>query len=233
MLPENWRPTMTGHSHRYTKLALTMLCVGALGACKPSDRATDTAAARTDSAAGRLDSAGTAAGNTMTDSAHRNMASNNAGSWTNDRIFGFTHNADNGEIALGKLASTKATNPQVKAFARQMVTDHQAMMSEAHALMGKVNAKVDSTWDDAKSLADNGRDKLKELTDKEKGADWDKNYIESQVDMHQKVLDKLTDASKSSTDSTVAKTLVKASGKVQEHLTKAQALKSQLDNAKS
>jgi putative membrane protein len=219
---------MTGHNHRNTKLALTMLCIGALGACTPSDRTatSDTAAARTDSAAGRLDSSATAAGNTMSDSAHANMASN-AG-WTNDRIFGFTHNADNGEIALGKLASTKATNSQVKAYARQMVTDHQAMMKESHAMMTKVNANVDSTWNDAKDLADNGRDKLKDLTDKEAGNDWDKNYIDSQVEIHQKVLDKLTDAAKNPTDSTLAKSLVKASGKVQEHLTKAQSIKATL-----
>jgi putative membrane protein len=183
-------------------------------------------AARTDSAAGRLDSAG----NAMADSAHNNMnMSANAGGWTNDRVFGFTHNADNGEIALGRLASTKGTDAQVKAFGKQMVTDHQAMMNEAHALMGKLNATPDSTWDDAKDVADKGRDKLKDLTDKTAGADWDKNYIESQVDMHQKVLDKLSDAAKNPADSSVAKALVKASGRVQEHLTKAQAIKTALD----
>jgi predicted outer membrane protein len=101
-------------------------------------------------------------------------------------------------------------------------------MKEAHALMAKVNANVDSTWNDAKDLASNGADKLKELTDKEKGADWDKNYIESQVDMHQRVLDKLTDAAKSSTDSTITAALAKTTAKVQEHLTKAQSIKAGL-----
>jgi putative membrane protein len=215
---------MTGQALRFTKLSLTLLCVGALGACSKADRTTDTAAARTDSAAGRVDSA---ANSMASDSANR---MNTAGSWTNDHVFGFTHNADNGEIALGKLASTKATNSQVKSFAQQMVKDHQAMMTEAHSLMSKVNATADSTWDDAKDLANGGADKLKELTDKEKGADWDKNYIESQVDMHQKVLDKLQDAVKNSSDTTVTAALSKATAKVQEHLTKAQSIKAGLDN---
>ena len=213
---------MTGQALRFTKLSLALLCVGALGACSRADNAADTAAARTDSAAGRVDSAT----NAMGDSASR--AASAAGSWTNDHIFGFTHNADNGEIALGKLASTKATNSVVKSFASQMVKDHQAMMSDAHALMGKVNAKADSTWGDAKDLADDGAEKLKELTDKEKGADWDKNYIESQVDIHQKVLDKLQDAVKNNTDTTVTAALSKATAKVQEHLTKAQSIKAGL-----
>src|SRR5215203_1278543 len=220
----HWRRNMTGQALRFTKLSLAVLCVGALGACSKADRAADTAAARTDSAAGRFDSTTNAM---STDSANRANAS---GSWTNDRIFGYTHNANNGEIALGKLASTKATNSQVKSFAQQMVKDHQAMMTEAHSLMSKVNATADSTWDDAKDLANNGTDKLKELTDKEKGAVWDKNYIESQVDMHQKVLDKLQDAVKSSSDTTVTAALSKATAKVQEHLTKAQSIKAGLDN---
>jgi putative membrane protein len=215
---------MTGQALRFTKLSLTLLCVGALGACSKADRTTDTAAARTDSAAGRVDSA---ASSMASDSANR---MNTAGSWTNDHVFGFTHNANNGEIALGKLASTKATNSQVKSFAQQMVKDHQAMMTEAHSLMSKVNATADSTWDDAKDLANGGADKLKELTDKEKGADWDKNYIESQVDMHQKVLDKLQDAVKNNSDTTVTAALSKATAKVQEHLTKAQSIKAGLDN---
>lgn len=208
---------MTGQALRFTKLSLA-LCVGALGACSKADNAADTMAARTDSAAGRVDSAATA----------NNMAS---GSWTNDRIFGYAHNAHNGEIALGKLASTKATNSQVKAYGQQMVKDHQAMMNDAHTLMGKVNAAVDSTWDDAKDLAGDGAEKLKELTDKERGADWDKNYIESQIDMHQRVLDKLTDAVKNNADTTVTTALTKSSAKVQEHLTKAQSIKAGLDNA--
>jgi putative membrane protein len=156
-----------------------------------------------------------------------NMA-HNAGAWTNDHIFGFAHNANEGEIALGKLASTKATNPKVKEFGAEMVKDHQAMMKDAHALMTKVNATPDSTWDDAKDLASGAADKLKELTDKAKGADWDKNYIDNQVDAHQKVLGKLQDAAKATTDSTVAAGLAKATAKVQEHLTKAQSIQAGL-----
>ena len=213
---------MTGQALRFTKLTLA-LCVGALGACSKADRAADTAAARTDSAAGRVDSA-SAANSMANDSANRSTS----GTWTNDHIFGYVHNADNGEIALGKLASTKATNSVVKAFGAQMVKDHQAMMKDAHALMSKVNAGVDSTWDDAKDLAGDGTEKLKELTDKEKGADWDKNYIESQIDMHQRVLDKLQDAVKNNTDTTVTAALTKATAKVQEHLTKAQSIKAGL-----
>lgn len=210
---------MTGQAHGILKLSLALLCVGTLGACKKADNAVDTAAARTDSAAGRLDS---------TAMANPNAMATTSGSWTNDRIFGFGHFANEGEIALGKLASTKATNSQVKAFGSQMAKDHHTMMGDLHARLGKLNAVLDTTWDDAKNLAGDGTEKLKELTEKEKGADWDKNYIESQIDMHQRVLDKLTDAAKSTTDSTLTAALAKTTAKVQEHLTKAQSIKAGL-----
>jgi putative membrane protein len=201
---------------------MALVCATAIGACSKADRTADTAAARTDSAAGRLDSTAMAKTDTGMNMAH------NAGAWTNDHIFGFAHNANAGEIALGKLAETKATNAKVKAYAAEMVKDHQAMMKDAHSLMEKVKANADSTWDDAKDLASNGQDKLKELTDKAKGADWDKNYIDYQVDAHQKVLGKLQDAAKATSDSTVSAGLAKATATVQEHLTKAQSIQAGL-----
>ncbi|MBW8768491.1 MAG: DUF4142 domain-containing protein [Gemmatimonadetes bacterium] len=194
---------------------MALFCATAIGACSKADRTADTAAARTDSAAGRLDSTAMAKTDTGMNMAH------NAGAWTNDHIFGFAHNANAGEIALGKLAETKATNAKVKAYAA-------AMMKDAHSLMEKVKATADSTWDDAKDVASNGADKLKELTDKAKGADWDKNYIDYQVDAHQKVLGKLQDAAKATSDSTVSAGLAKATATVQEHLTKAQSIQAGL-----
>jgi len=213
---------MIAHAHRLTTISMALVCATALGACSKADRTADTAAARTDSAAGRIDSTAMAKSDSGMNMAH------NAGAWTNDHIFGFAHNANEGEIALGKLAETKATNAKVKAFAAEMVKDHQAMMKDTHALMEKVKATADSTWDDAKDLANGANDKLKELTDKAKGADWDKNYIDNQVDAHQKVLGKLQDAAKATTDSTVAAGLAKATAKVQEHLTKAQSIQAGL-----
>ena len=46
--------------------------------------------------------------------------------------------------------------------------------------------------------------------------------------MHKKVLDKLQDAAKSTTDTTVSAGLVKATAKVQEHLTKAEHIDASL-----
>jgi putative membrane protein len=205
--------------HRLTSLTLTVLCLVAFGACKSKDNyaSTDTTAARTDSAAGRIDSTAMASPMATT-----------SGKWTNNQIFGFAHNANNGEIAQAKLAETKAANPQVKAFARQLVKDHEAMMAQAHSVFGKLNAAPDTVFDDARDLAKEGGEELKELTEKPAGAGWDKEFIDVQIKAHKKVLDELQEAAKNTTDSTVTNALAKTTAKVQEHLTKAETLKTQL-----
>ncbi len=47
------------------------------------------------------------------------------------------------------------------------------------------------------------------------------------IDDHKKVLDKLQDAAKNTTDPEVRAALEKATGKVQQHLTKAEDIKAQ------
>lgn len=208
-------------------VALAVAAVAMLGACSKSNSAYDTAAARTDTAAG-----------SMADSMHRdtlnhtdstNMA---RGGWTPASIVGYAATADSGEIALGKLGEKKATNPAVKAFAREMVTDHSAMLKEDHSLGTKLSAKWDSTTNNVGDLLNHTRDELKDLTDKAKGADWDGDFMDKMIGDHQDVLNKLQDAAKNTTDTSLQSALEKATAKVQEHLTKAQDIKNNKLNTK-
>ena len=115
-----------------------------------------------------------------------------------------------------------------EAVTRQMVTDHEAMLKDAKSLATKLNAQADTANGDAKDLLKDANDELKELTDKAAGADWDKEFIEKEVDGHQHVLDKLQDAAKNTTDPDLRAALEKATGKVQQHLTKAQDIQAKL-----
>src|SRR5262245_30221062 len=46
------------------------------------------------------------------------------------------------EVAMGKLAGSKAEHSQVKEFGRKMVTDHEAMNSELRELASRKNIKI-------------------------------------------------------------------------------------------
>ena len=200
-----------------------LLLAASVSACKKDQSSTmdSTAAAP---AAATVDTAGTPANPSATTPATGAATT----TWSNPSVFGFALAANNGEVALGKLGETKATNPAVKAFAKQMVTDHSAMLSSTKKLGTKLNATPDTATNDAHDLMNHGNDELKELTAKAAGADWDKNFMDKMVDDHQKVLDKLQDAAKNTTDADVRKALEEATGKVQAHLTKAQDIKSKL-----
>jgi len=211
------------NKRRTTALIAFSVVATSLGACKKADNAADTTAARTDSAAGRVDSATRAS----TDSAARtdSMKNNSRSGWTEPSILGYAWAANNGEVAVAQLAEKKATNAKVKAFARELVTDHLAMASETKSLASKLNATADTMSNNAHDLVNHGRDEIKDLTDKAAGADWDKDFIDKMIDDHQNVLDKLQDAAKNTTNADLRAGLEKATGKVQMHLTKARDIK--------
>lgn len=210
--------TITRRGAAATAAALVLM------ACTAKERRNpdSAAAARTDSA---MRQAGAATESTAHGMESTAVGAVKRGGWTDSSIVGFAQAANMGEVEEGRLAQQKATIPAVKAFGRQMVTDHQAMLDETRSLARKLNVAADTTADDVRDLVKGTRDQITDLTDKKPGHDWDEDYIEKQIDNHKKVLDKLQDAAKNTTNADLRAALEKSSGKVQEHLTKAQAIK--------
>ena len=91
------------------------------------------------------------------------------------------------DIDAGKLAQQKSTKAEVKAFGKQMVTDHGAVNKQAVALVTKLKVKPEdnATSQSLKSGGDANVKKLKGL----KGAAFDKAYVDQEVTYHQAVLD--------------------------------------------
>src|SRR6201987_3729203 len=90
------------------------------------------------------------------------------------------------DVAAAKQALTKASNKEVKAFAEDMVRDHEAVNKQALALVKKLNVSPEDN-DTSKSLSKNAADKLAELG-KLKGAEFDKAYVANEV-AYQKTVD--------------------------------------------
>lgn len=208
------------HHSTSALIALAVVTASGLGACKGRE------SAAYDSAAGRVDTTTPAASMRRPDSLSATTPGTTTPSkWSDSSILGYVDAANSDEIRLGQLGEKKATNSKVKAFAREMVTDHRALTSEAKSLAKKLATAVDTAADAARDLLNHGGDQIKDLTDKAAGADWDKDFMDKMVDDHQKVLDKLQDAAKNTTNADLRAALEKATGKVQQHLTKAQDIK--------
>jgi putative membrane protein len=202
--------------------AIVFITAGTLlGGCKPAgNKPSDTSAAGGEVA--RKDSMS----NTARASANpANAAAPNADGWTDAQILAYAAAASDAEIAQGRLAERKATNPAVKAFAREMVTDHQAMLREGRSFASSNKITPDTAQSDITELTKDSRSLLKDLTDKPAGNDWDAAYMSKQVDEHKAVLDKLQNFEKTTTNTKLKDLLNTAVGKVQSHLTKAQDVK--------
>jgi putative membrane protein len=89
------------------------------------------------------------------------------------------------DIDTGKLATSKATNGDVKAFARLMVTDHTAVNKSATDLAAKlkVTPEDNPTSRSLKADGDKSIAHLKTL----KGAAFDEAYVDCEVAYHQQV----------------------------------------------
>ena len=105
------------------------------------------------------------------------------------QIAGIVVTANTVDIDAGKLAQKKSKNKEVKAFAKQMVTDHTGVNKSAVALVTKLKV-TPAESDVAKSLKSGGDAniaKLKAL----KGPAFDKAYVDNEVAYHEAVIDAL------------------------------------------
>ncbi len=193
-----------------------MLAVVVIAGCKGKDNAAATDSAKVADTAAMAAPAGDTAAKPAT-------VSNNG--WTDGQILAYSSATSTGEIEEGRLATKKALNPAVKTFARLMVTDHQTMLNDGKNFASQNNITPDTTKGDVTDAMKDSRKTVKDLTDKAAGKDWDEDYISKEIDGHKAVLDHLKDGAKSTNNAGLRTMLEKASGKVQEHLTKAQDIK--------
>ena len=93
------------------------------------------------------------------------------------------------DIDAGKLAKSRSTNKDVKAFAELMITDHTGVNKSATDLATKlkVTPQDNPTSQSLKAGGDKNLAHLKTL----KGAAFDKAYVDHEVAYHQQVIDAL------------------------------------------
>jgi putative membrane protein len=118
-----------------------------------------------------------------------------AGTWAhstgpNDaQIAAIVVTANQVDIDAGKLAASKSSNKDVKAFAQRMVADHSGVNKAATELVTRLKVKPEgsATSNSLKQGGDATLERLKAMT----GADFDRAYAENEVSYHQIVLDAL------------------------------------------
>lgn len=129
------------------------------------------------------------------------------------------------EVQLGQQVAQKATTPEVKSFAQQMVTDHTKANEELKALAAKKNLTLPTTL---------GKDQ-QEVYDKvlaEKGSDLDKKYVSEMLDDHQEDIKEYQEAVAKTSDQDVRVFAQHTLPTLQAHLGMVQKIKPVVDAKK-
>jgi len=112
-----------------------------------------------------------------------------AQSVTDPQIAAIVVTANQVDIDAGNLAASKGSNPEVKAFGKQMVTDHTGVNKQATELVTKLKVTPEDNAT-SRSLKSGGEENLKQLRGLT-GKAFDKAYVDHEVAYHQQVLDAL------------------------------------------
>ncbi len=192
------------------QLRLTGVAVAALAivACsKKESYGTDTTAASSTTSADTSAMAGAP------------VASSN---WTDENIFALLDEANMADSAAGAVAATKGTASAVRDFGKRMMRDHHTLRAQGEALAKKLKITPAPPSDDPVMQA--GQKHMDVLNSTAKGKDFDKAYIDGEVDMHKAVLEIATKAAGQTQNAQLKNLIQKAAPAIQAHLDLAESI---------
>jgi putative membrane protein len=145
---------------------------------------------------------------------------------TDANIAALLDEANAGDSAGGKMATTKGTKADVRAFGTLMMRDHHALRVAGNDLAKKLNLTPTPPAND--SLPGKVKTAQDNLASMDKGAPWDKSYIDGEVGVHQMVLALIDQAQSAAQAPELKDLLKKARPNIEMHLKRAQDIQSKL-----
>jgi putative membrane protein len=104
-------------------------------------------------------------------------------------VAGMVATANEGEVQQGTAAASRATNADVRAFAQMMVTDHTNALQALRDTASRAGVTPQES-DASRTLRDASQETVRNLGTYT-GASFDRRYMQSQVDLHQWLLNQL------------------------------------------
>jgi len=200
-----------------TRTTLAIITGALLGACeRGAGDAADTAltkaveaiGAATDSAAGRL------AGR----------------EYSNAELAGFLGTYSDAEIQMGEMAQTKASDPEVRAFAQRLVTEHRALKTEV-TNAARTAGITPSMAADIENVTERHQEATRELNEKGRGKPFDEAFLEHEIRQHKAVLDEIEDTLGRNRNPELKPVLEKARDGIKARLTRAEELEKKVSAA--
>jgi putative membrane protein len=148
------------------------------------------------------------------------------GGLTDTNIVALLDEANKADSAAGAVAVKKATNAEVKAFARLMMAEHHAMRVEGQQLAKQLG--ITPKLPERNPLAGYVKNEMDALQKTPKGAEFDRTYIDHEVSVHQAVLDLANQARVTTQTAELRALIEKAIPVVRKHLDQAQEIQKKL-----
>jgi putative membrane protein len=198
-----------GSGYRVATLAIAAF---ALAACSKKDNsAVDTTAASSTVSA---------------DTSAMATGASAAGAWTDANIFALLDEANAADSSAGAVAATKGTAAAVRSFGKDMMRDHHKLRVDGEALAKKLNVTPAAPSDDP--VAPAAQTEMNTLNTTAKGKDFDRAYVDAEVNAHKAVLDLATKAAGITRTAELKSLIQKAAPVIQGHLDKAEAIQKTL-----
>lgn len=125
----------------------------------------------------------------MTSSSSSMPGMNMGTMYSDSDIAAIVTNANQGEVNQGQVASSKANSDDVRAFARMMVNDHTNALTTAQSLWSRTS--ITAGDNDISRGLQSGSSQTVNALNTYSGSEFDRQYINSQVDVHQWLLNTL------------------------------------------
>jgi putative membrane protein len=202
-------------------LPMALVLLTGIGGCQSSDRnvARDSTAA----------TAGTPADSGASGANSSAPAAAPKGGMTDSNIVALLDEANKVDSANGAIALKKATRPDVKAFAKLMMSDHHALRAAGQQLAKQLGVEPKLPQHDP--LAPYAVGETKALQTTPKGPEFDRTYIDNEVSVHQAVLDFANQARVTTQTAQLRDLIEKAAPVIRKHLDQAQAIQKQISPA--
>jgi len=202
---------MNKSGSRLTALAIVAVSIAACA--KKDNYASDSTAASSTVSADTSAMAGSA-------------STTSSGTWSDANIVALLDEANMADSSAGAIAVTKGTSSQVRDFGRRMTRDHHTLRAQGQALAKKLNVTPAAPSDDpVQTMAQNETNTLNSTA---KGKDFDKAYIDAEVEAHKAVLDLATKAAGQTQNTELKNLIQKAAPVIQGHLDLAESIQKKL-----
>jgi len=133
--------------------------------------------------------------------------------------------ANYAELEMAKLASQKATHPEVKNVAKMLETEHAKSIQELKNLAGQKAITVPTEPEDQAVR------KLDNLSKEEEADDFNKEWTKEMVDKHEKKIEQLEDQLERTEDADIKAWITQTLPNLRSHLDKLKACNDKLKDA--